>query len=98
MQFNVHEQLPGVERNMVQVPVANGTDMWIYTPEGAEGPLPYIFYVHGGGFVAGKYDFRGLFFFFFLQPTRMMLTVSIFTAFPSTTPLQRISSCALAML
>lgn len=56
MQFNAHEQLPGVERNMIQVPVANGTDTWIYTPEGAKGPLPYIFYVHGGAFVAGKYD------------------------------------------
>ncbi|KAK7948533.1 uncharacterized protein PG986_009419 [Apiospora aurea] len=55
--LNEHEKLPGVDRNMVKTPVANGIDTWIYTPTGAKGPLPYIFYVHGGGFMVGKIDF-----------------------------------------
>lgn len=54
VKLNVHQELPGVNRKRIQVPVANGTETWIYTPTGTEGPLPYIFYVHGGGFVAGR--------------------------------------------
>lgn len=52
--LNTHEELPGVKRTKIQVPVANGTETWIYTPVRTQGPLPYIFYVHGGGFVGGK--------------------------------------------
>ncbi|KAK8073328.1 hypothetical protein PG994_004227 [Apiospora phragmitis] len=54
VQLNTHEQLSGVKRTKIQVPVANGTETWIYTPIRTQGPLPYIFYVHGGGFVGGN--------------------------------------------
>lgn len=54
VQLNAHEELPGVKRTKIQVPVANGTETWIYTPVRTQGPRPYIFYVHGGGFVGGK--------------------------------------------
>jgi acetyl esterase/lipase len=53
-QSQEHEKVSGVNRTKIVVPVSNGTDTWIYTPEGAEGPLPYVFYVHGGGYVAGE--------------------------------------------
>ncbi|KAK8086714.1 hypothetical protein PG994_001688 [Apiospora phragmitis] len=32
--LNEHEKLPGVDRNMIQTPAANGTETWIYTPKG----------------------------------------------------------------
>ncbi|KAI8951095.1 Alpha/Beta hydrolase protein [Xylaria longipes] len=54
VQFSAHEQLPGVNRNMISIPVWNGTDTWIYTPTSSSGPLPYIYFIHGGGFVAGN--------------------------------------------
>ncbi|KAK8007264.1 hypothetical protein PG989_001254 [Apiospora arundinis] len=50
----VLSKIPGVDRKKTQIPVADGTETWIYTPDGAQGPLPYIFYVHGGGFIAGS--------------------------------------------
>ncbi|KAK8038922.1 AB hydrolase superfamily protein [Apiospora rasikravindrae] len=55
--LNEHEKLPGVDRNMVKTPVAGGIDTWIYTPTGAKGPLPYVFYVHGGGWMVGNINF-----------------------------------------
>ncbi|KAI2615590.1 Alpha/Beta hydrolase protein [Hypoxylon sp. NC1633] len=54
VQLNAHEQVPGVNRNMISVPISGGTDTWIYTPEGAKSPLPYIYFIHGGGFIAGN--------------------------------------------
>ncbi|KAK7980899.1 AhpC/TSA family protein [Apiospora arundinis] len=54
--LNAHEKLPGVDRNKIQVPVDNAPVTWIYTPTGAKGPLPYIFYLHGGGFMAGSME------------------------------------------
>lgn len=52
--LNAHKKLPGVDRTKIQVPVVNAPETWVYTPTGAKGPLPYIFYLHGGGFMAGR--------------------------------------------
>lgn len=52
--LNEHKQLPGVDRNKITTPAARGTETWIYTPTGAKGPFPYVLWVHGGGFMAGR--------------------------------------------
>ncbi|KAK8107498.1 lipase 2 [Apiospora kogelbergensis] len=54
--LNAHKKLPGVDRTKIQVPVVNVPETWVYTPTGAKGPLPYIFYLHGGGFMAGSME------------------------------------------
>jgi acetyl esterase/lipase len=38
----------------VDGPGGSGTlDVWFYRPHGADGPLPCLFHIHGGGFVLG---------------------------------------------
>lgn len=48
-----HEQLPGVNRSKTTI---DGVETWIYKPEGSnpEQRLPYVFFIHGGGWVAGE--------------------------------------------
>lgn len=55
-----HEQLPGVSRTNFTVPVEDGVELWIYKTEGTSNdvPLPYIFFIHGGGWSVGKYDYH----------------------------------------
>lgn len=52
-----HEQLPGVSRTSFTPPIEDGIELWIYKTEGVSDaePLPYIFFIHGGGWSVGKY-------------------------------------------
>lgn len=54
-QATAHEQVPGVSRTKVEIPVWKGTQTWLYLPEGSQKPLPYIFFIHGGGYASGEY-------------------------------------------
>lgn len=55
-----HEELPGVDRSSFAAPVEGGVELWIYKTEGIpdDPPLPYIFYIHGGGWSVGRYVSR----------------------------------------
>ncbi|KAH7403277.1 alpha/beta hydrolase fold-domain-containing protein [Cadophora sp. MPI-SDFR-AT-0126] len=54
-QLSEHEQLPGVKRTSFEAPVAGGVKTWLYTPEGSSSELlPFIYYVHGGLWMAGS--------------------------------------------
>lgn len=57
-----HEELPGVSRASFTAPVEDGIELWVYKTEGISNDtlLPYIYYVHGGGWSVGKYDYRML--------------------------------------
>lgn len=51
-----HEKLPGVDRTNFTAPVEDGVELWIYKTEGLseDVPLPYIFFIHGGGWSVGR--------------------------------------------
>lgn len=52
-----HEQLTGVNRSSFTTPAEGGVELWIYKTEGINDdvPLPYIYYIHGGGWSVGRY-------------------------------------------
>lgn len=52
--INKHKKLPGVERKSFIVPVQGGVKTWVYKPEGTRQDLPFVFYLHGGGWLAGS--------------------------------------------
>lgn len=51
-----HEKLGGVDRSNFTVPVEDGVELWIYKTEGSSEdiPLPYIYFIHGGGWSVGR--------------------------------------------
>lgn len=51
-----HEELPGVSRASFTAPVEDGMELWVYKSEGISNDtlLPYIYYIHGGGWSVGK--------------------------------------------
>ncbi|KAH9904494.1 Alpha/Beta hydrolase protein [Xylariomycetidae sp. FL2044] len=55
------DPVPGVERTSFTVPFEGGVKTWMYRPKGVVGELPYLFYIHGGAWVAGSVDgFTGI--------------------------------------
>ncbi|KAF2841611.1 alpha/beta-hydrolase [Patellaria atrata CBS 101060] len=53
-QLQAHDPLPGVTRTSFTVPFENGIKTFVFKPTGATGALPVIFYIHGGGWIAGS--------------------------------------------
>lgn len=55
-QLQKHTPIPGVTETSFKVPFeGRHVEAFLFKPEGAEGPLPTILYLHGGGWVFGKY-------------------------------------------
>jgi acetyl esterase len=44
---------PLVLRSSFTVPFEDGVETFVFRPKGVEGILPVIFYLHGGGWIAG---------------------------------------------
>lgn len=51
-----HEKLPGVDRSNFTVPIDGGVELWVYKSEEITGDdlLPYIYFIHGGGWSVGR--------------------------------------------
>ncbi|KAI3391133.1 hypothetical protein diail_7918 [Diaporthe ilicicola] len=51
-----HELLPGVDRSNLTAPVEGGVELWVYKSEEIKDDvlLPYIFFIHGGGWSVGN--------------------------------------------
>lgn len=78
-QLSEHEQLPGVVRTSFEAPVAGGVKTWLYTPEGNSSELlPFIYYIHGGLWMAGRYKIhsRTLFFTLIISKASTRTTAS----------------------
>lgn len=61
-QFAALPALPpteGVDRVDHEVPGNQGVKLRVYWPEGVDGALPCVYWIHGGGLVLGTYDGEG---------------------------------------
>jgi len=54
--LGAHKKLLGVQRKSFLVPFEEGAvRTWIYKPQHVgDEPLPFVYYLHGGGWIAGK--------------------------------------------
>lgn len=53
-QLQEHVPIPGVIETHFEVPFEDGfVEVFLFKPEGSEGPLPTILYLHGGGWIFG---------------------------------------------
>lgn len=50
-----HNPITGVARTSFTVPFEDGVKAYVFKPKITKGQLPVIFYIHGGGWIAGKY-------------------------------------------
>ena len=55
-QLQQHTPAPGATRTEFVVDFEDGVTTYIFKPDGATGNLPVVFFIHGGAWIAGRYD------------------------------------------